>query len=361
MNRFRLLAAASTLAIAAVATACGGSHPPSLAAAPDAVRARLVAAERLTLPIEIELAGAVEAERSASVSSRVVALVTAVHARLGERVAAGAPLVSIDPTAARGQLAQAQGALAQAEAALALAEKNHRRFEALGESRSASELEVDMARAQHEQAQGAVAQARGAVAAAESVARESRVVAPFAGRVVARLVEAGDLAAPGRPLLTIESEAGRRLAVDVPERLAAALAVGAELAVSLDSRPELGRFAAAVVERAPGPDPLTHTVRVKLDLPERDVAAGAAGRAWVASGERAAVVVPGDAVVRSGGLTLVVVRDGEGRAATRVVTLGRTLDDGRVEVLSGLAGDERVAVGLQSAPAAGAPLEEAAS
>jgi RND family efflux transporter MFP subunit len=359
-NRRRLLAL-PILAIAAVAAACGGSHPPNLAAAPAAVRAPLASAERLTLPIEIELAGSVEAERSASVSSRVMALVTAVHARLGERVAVGQLVVSIDPTAAQGQLAQAQGALAQAEAAQMLAEKNHTRFAALGESRSASELEVDMARTQHEQAKGAVAQARGAVAAAESVARESRVVAPFAGRVTARLVEAGDLAAPGRPLLTIESEAGHRLVVDVPERLAAALAVGGTLPVALDSRPELGRVVAPIVERAPGPDPMTHTVRVKLALAELDTASGAAGRAWVASGERSAVVVPAAAIVRAGGLTLVVARDAEGRASARAVTLGRTLDDGRVEVLSGLAGDERLALGLESAPPAGAPLEEAAS
>ena len=37
----------------------------------------------------------------------------------------------------------------------------------------------------HEQAAGAVKQARGAVDSASSVARESRVVAPFAGRVAA--------------------------------------------------------------------------------------------------------------------------------------------------------------------------------
>jgi RND family efflux transporter MFP subunit len=360
MNRPRTLVAA-TLATALLAAACGGTHPPSLAAAPAAVRAPLATAERLSVPTEIELAGAVEAERSASVSSRVVALVTAVHARLGERVAAGQLLVSIDPTAAQGQLAQAQGAQAQAEAALSLAAKNHARFQELAKNGSASELELDMARMQHEQAQGAVEQAKGAVAAARSVAAESKVIAPFAGRVAARMVEAGDLAAPGRPLMTIESESGRRFAVDVPERLAAALAAGATLPVTLDSRPELGRLAAAIVERAPGPDPMTHTVRVKLGLTDLDVAAGAAGRAWVATGERDAVVVPAAAIVRSGGLTLVVVRDAEGRAATRAVTLGRALEGERVEVLSGLGGGERVALGLQSAPPAGAPLEEAAS
>lgn len=362
MIRSRIVLSGISFAALALA-ACGTSHEPAPAPTPDPVQARLAQAERLTLPNETELSGVVEAERTAAVSSRVMAIVTAVHARLGERVATGQLLVTIDPTSAQGQLDQARGALAQAEAASALAEKNRQRFEALGTKAAASELEVDLARTQHEQALGAVEQARGAVTAAQAVARESQVVAPFAGRVVARLVEAGDLAAPGRPLLQIESAVGRRLAIDVPERVAAAagLAVGSELPVAVDARPDLGRLSARIVEAAPGPDPMTHTVRVKLDLAGVEIPAGAAGRAWVASGERTAVVVPAAAIVRSGGLALVVVRDAEGRAASRVVTLGRALDEDRIELLSGLSGDETVALGLAAAPAAGAPLTEGGS
>jgi len=137
--------------------------------------------------------------------------------------------------------------------------------------------------------------------------------------------------------------------------------VGGTVPVTLDSRADAGRIAAEVVERAPGPDPATHTVRVRLALADVEVASGAAGRAWVVTGEREAVVVPTAAIVRSGGLTLVVVRDGEGRAATRAVTLGRALDGDRIEVLSGLGGGERVALGLTAAPPAGAPLEEGVS
>ncbi len=52
-----------------------------------------------------------------------------------------------------------------------------------------------------------------------------------------------------------------------------------------------------------------------------------------------------------------VVRDEDGRAQSRVVTVGASGADGRVEVLSGLAGGETVALGLLTAPAAGARLE----
>ena len=165
-----------------------------------------------------------------------MANVVAVPARVGQSVAAGDVLVEIDPQTAKGQEAQAKGALAQARAALSLAERNYERYKALAASGSASALELDMTRMQYEQAKGAVQQGEGAVEAASSVARESRVTAPFAGRVAARLVEAGDLAAPGRPLVTVESATGRRLVVQVPAGTVAAsgLTAGQKLSVRID-------------------------------------------------------------------------------------------------------------------------------
>lgn len=350
----------ASLSLAALALAsCGGRQPASPAEQP-AVSARVAVAQRVGDEQRAELAGTVAAERSAAVSSRVMALVTAVHVALGEEVRAGQALVSIDPSAAEGQVAQARGALAQAEAALGLAQRNHERFEALATTKSASELEVDLARMQFEQARGAVEQARGAVAAAQSVARESRVVAPFAGRVAARLVEAGDLAAPGRPLAIVESREGRRLVVAVPETIARSLALapGMAVPVTLDAQPARGEIAGRVAEVSPGPDPVTHAYTLKIDLTLADVPAGAAGRAFFPAGRGDAVRVPRAALVESGGLTLVVLRGVEGQAESRVVTVGRADALGRVEILSGLAGGETVALGLSSAPPAGARLLE---
>jgi RND family efflux transporter MFP subunit len=351
------------LAAAAIAASACGRHETPEAGEAAHVLARFAQAERVAQADRTGLTGTVAADQTAAVSSRVMATVTAVHVRLGDAVRAGQELVTIDPATTQGQVAQARGALAQAQAALTLAQRNFERFQALAKTQAASDLELDLARMQYEQAQGAVQQAQGAVDAAASVARESRVVAPFAGRVAQRLVEVGDLAAPGRPLVMIESQVGRRLVVSVPEGLAtaAALKIGDAVPVSLDARSDLGEIRGIVAEVSPGPDPVSHAFTVKIDLAGVDVGAGAAGRVWLPVGQRQAVVVPREALVVSGGLTLVVVRDPEGRAQSRVVTLGADRADGRVEVLSGLAGDETLAVGLPSAPPAGTILEEARS
>lgn len=354
-----VLALLALAAASALLAACGGEPGHgSAGVTPEPVRAPLGRAERIELPRRLEVAGTVEAGRTAAVSARVMAMVTAIHADAGERVERGQLLVSIDPQAAQGQVSQAQGALAQARAALSLAERNHRRFEALAEREAASQLEADVARMQYEQALGAVEQAEGAVAAASSVAADSQVTAPFTGRVARRMVDVGDLAAPGRPLLTLESDRSRRLAVSVPESTAAAagLALGAEVAVTIDSRPDLGELPGRVVEMAPA-DPLSHSVGVKLELSVDELPTGAAGRARIEIGSREAVAVPPEALLAQGGLTLVVVRDADGRAVTRVVTEGAVLPDGRHEVLSGLSGGETLLLGLATAPPAGAPVE----
>ncbi len=314
-------------------------------------------AEKASLPDRLTLYGTVTADRTAAVSSRVMANVVSVTARVGQSVAAGDALVEIDPQTAKGQEAQAKGALAQARAALSLAERNYERYKALAASGSASALELDMTRMQYEQAKGAVQQGEGAVEAASSVARESRVTAPFAGRVSARLVEAGDLAAPGRPLVTVESATGRRLVVQVPAGTvtASGLAVGRKLAVRIDgiATEQTG----TVVEMSPGADPGSHTYTATLELSGAPVATGLTGRAFLDAAPRPSVLVPESAVLASGGVSLVAVKDEAGKARTRVVTTG-AVSGGKVEVLSGLSGGETVLVGLAAAPADGAPVTE---
>lgn len=345
-----------TLAGAIAFTACGGGGKAGDAATPAPVTAALAKAEAREIPQRIELSGTVEAGKSATVSSRVMASVVAVPVKEGDLVAQGQLLVQIDPETAKGQESQARGALAQAKAGFALAERNHQRFQALQKSGSASELELDMARMQYEQARGAVEQATGAVEAASSVAKESRVLAPFAGRVARKMVDPGDLAAPGRPLVTIESTAGRRLVLAVPESVAVAskLRTGVLLPVSLDAMPGAS-LTGRVVEMSAGADPASHSFTARVEIEGAQVPTGVTGRAHLETGRRKAVVVPASALLRQGGMSLVVVKDEDGRARTRAVTVG-TRDGDVVEVLSGLKGGEELLVGLSQAPADGAEV-----
>ena len=174
------------------------------------------------------------------------------------------------------------------------------------------------------------------------------------------MVDPGDLAAPGRPLVVVESTAGRRLVLSVPESVAVAskLKTGALLPVSLDAMPG-ATLQGRIVEMSAGADPASHSFTARVEVSGAQVPTGVTGRALLETGRRTAVVVPAAAVLRQGAMSLVVVKDEEGKARTRAVTLG-TRDGDLVEVLSGLKGGEDVLVGLAQAPADGAPVNASA-
>jgi len=355
--RTRSFTALIPIAAIALSTACGHEEPQLVEADLKPVSVEVAEVESVSLAKPIDVRGIVQPTRQAAVSSRVMGPVVALKVHAGATVAKGQVLLEIQPEAADGQLAQARGALAQAQAALALSERNFQRFKALHAEKAASELELDMARMQFDQARGAVTQAEGAVSAASAVAAESEVTAPFAARVVQTLVDVGDLAAPGRPLVRIESLEGQQISLTIREGDIHRVAVGDEVGVRLDALPELGEVTGAVREIVPSADPATHTFTVKVDLGDIEVPSGFSGRAVIAGDSTGRLVVPVGSVHQRGGLELVVVRAADGTARTRAVTTGGLVGDGRIEVLSGVDQGESVVIDVPGPVADGTPLE----
>jgi RND family efflux transporter MFP subunit len=355
--RNRFLAALIPITALTISTACGHDEPQRTEANMKPITVEIVDVESIREAKSIDVRGVVQPARQASVSSRAMGPVVALKVHPGATVAKGQVLVEIQPDTADGQLAQALGALAQAQAALALSERNFQRFKALHAENAASELELDVARMQFEQARGAVVQAEGAVSAASSVAAESEVTAPFAARVVQTLVEVGDLAAPGRPLVQVESREGQQIWLTVREGDIDRVATGEQIGVRLDARPELGEIAGVVEEIVPSADPATHTFTVKVALGDVQVPSGFSGRAVIPGDSTDRLVVPTSAVHRRGGLELVVVRTADGTARTRAVTTGGMVGEARIEVLSGVDMGESVVINAPGPVADGTPLE----
>lgn len=355
--RNRTLTAIVPLFAITLAIGCGHEEPQSAAARLEPLSVETAEVSLVSEFKPIDVRGVVQPARQAAVSSRVMGPVVALKVNAGSMVAKGQTLLEIQPETSQGQLAQAEGALAQAQAGLTLAERNFQRYQSLHADKAASELELDMARMQFEQSRGAVEQADGAVQAASSVARESIVRAPFAGRVTETLVEVGDLAAPGRPLVRIESVQGQQIWLDVGESDVARVHLGDEIDVRLDALPDLGTLTGVVDEIVPSADSATHTVTIKVGLGGAQVSSGFSGRATIAGDPTERLVIPQQAVHHRGGLELVIVRSADGTARSRAVTTGGTLADGRIEIFSGLAAGENVVVNAPGPVADGTPLE----
>jgi RND family efflux transporter MFP subunit len=185
------------------------------------------------------------------------------------------------------------------------------------------------------QADASLAMAEAALADVETAAGYARIVAPFDGAVVMRSVDPGDLAAPGQPLLVVESTGARDAVLAVPADLAAGIHPGDSLWIAGGGE----RVAVTVRAVAGGADAATRTVEVRATVPA-DWPTGVTVTGLIPAGRRAGVSIPATAVVRRGQLTGVRVVSGD-QTVLRWVRLGRTLGD-RVEVLSGLQPGERI-------------------
>ncbi len=130
-------------------------------------------------------------------------------------------------------------------------------------------MELDQARYQYDTARGAVEQAEGAVATAKSYQSYATIPAPFSGRVVDQLCDVGDLASPGRPLMTIEDPSRLRLFASLDAAKAAAAVVGSEISVRMPSTGDR-IFKGTITEVVPAADPATRSILIKVDLePDR--------------------------------------------------------------------------------------------
>ncbi|MEN8151113.1 MAG: efflux RND transporter periplasmic adaptor subunit [Planctomycetota bacterium] len=309
---------------------------------------RVVAVETRKVPVYSEAVGTVRSRRTTRVSPRLMGTILTIAVKQGDAVAKDDLIATIDDREVAARLAAARADLVSAEAALTQAQAAWERTRQLHSRDAATKEQLEGATARHDSAKAAVAGAKEAVNVAEVVAGYAEIRAPVAGVVAERFAEPGDLALPGRPLLTIQDPNNLRLEADVREYLIAHLAVGGDVVARFDA-PLSVDYETIVDERAPEADPATRTFLVKAALPaDAKVRPGNFGRLRFRTGEREVLLVPAAAVRKIGQLeTVHVVEEGD-RVLIRHVRTGRAhrgAGGDTLEVLSGLARGERVVAG----------------
>jgi RND family efflux transporter MFP subunit len=364
--------ALAVIVILSGGSACSHDTTPARSDASAAVEVRVATAAVAVVPQTFEAGGVVTARMTAQMSPRIAAELREVAVRPGDRVRKGQILAVLDDrdlaanrARAHASVAAAQSGAASAvaqresaEAQLALARATHQRVAQLRDRNSATPQEMDRAtaelhmaeagvRAAHahvDEASASATAAQAAARAADTSASFSTIAAPFDGLVTNRLLEPGNMAAPGTPLLTVETTDGFRLEVQVDAARAHAIDVGDAVTVEVDGLDEADTLTGRVVEVARAIDPGTHAFVVKIQLPAGTaVRSGAFARARFARDERNTLVVPEAAVVRRGQLSIVFVVDSSRHARMRAITPGARSGES-VEVLAGIQPGETVVV-----------------
>lgn len=333
------------LALALPLTLAGVAGAADLATAP---------AQAAALQGRTGFDGVVEAVRQTVIAAQVPGAVVELNAKAGDRVQAGQLLLRIDARAADQSAAASNAQVQASRAALDVATREYERQKQLHQKKYISQAALERAESEFKATSAQVAAQMAQAGVARTQTGLHTVRAPYAGVVAEVSVALGDMAMPGRPLLTLYDPTALRVAAALPQSLAGSVQADAVL-VELPGLAAAQQWPRATrVQVLPKVDAATHTVQVRAELgagPD-GVAPGMFARLWLpsagASEAGKTVTVPLKAIVRRAEMTGVYVQGEGGKPLLRQVRLGRTEGE-RVEVLSGVAPGEQVVVDPQSA------------
>jgi RND family efflux transporter MFP subunit len=343
-----------------------GNTPPQKG---PAVAVPVTTAVQAAQPLIYEAVGTVVAKVSATISSKLMGTIQGFEVREGDSVKKGDLLVVLDDRQVSAQLAQAQAALDEAQkaeagaasarqAAAAGAQQAllaYHRSQTLLAGEAITREAFEAAEARHRQARATLTQAEAMVAAARFRVKQARanldavsvsrmdagVTAPFDGRVTAKWVDMGALAAPGTPLLTLERAGGYRVDLMVPETHIQHVREGQTVAVRIPAA-VAAPIAGMVEVIVPVADPGSRSFVVQVGIPASEgLRSGMFARADLPVGEASMMRIPATAIIRKGQLTGVFIIDNDEIARFRLIRPGRDYGD-QVEVITGISPGTRL-------------------
>ncbi len=372
----RLFAARSLVVLAAVAAlaACGKSSAPAQGGAtPPPPEVGVVTIQPGDVGLVNELPGRLEASRVAQVRARAAGILQQRLFREGSEVKAGQRLFQIDAAPYQATLQSARATLARAEANLTQARALAERYAPLVKENAVSQQEFANAQAAQKQAEADVAAGRAAVRTAEINLGYANVTAPISGRIGRALVTEGALVGQGEATQLAVIQQINPMYVNFTQsvgevyRLRRAFESGklkgsgddvAKVSVVLEDGSVYRRegrllFSDLTVDSTTG----QVTLRAEVPNPDGQLLPGLYVRVRIEQATASnAVLLPQQAVTRSARGDTVMVVDGEGKVATRNITLGGE-QNAQWVVLDGLKPGEQVVVDGFQKMQPGAPVK----
>jgi RND family efflux transporter MFP subunit len=329
----------------------------TLAGAQMAIQVPTVPTQVKAVGTGFVLDGVIQPVKQSTISAQAGGRIATLLVKAGDKVRAGQLLAAIDDREAQTGVQRSQAQVAQAQAELRNAQAAFERTRELQRQGFVSAAALDTADTQLKGALAGRDQA-GAGARQSALAQGfTQVTAPFEGWVLQTHAEAGDLAVPGKPLLTLYAPLPLRVVVQVPvSRSAAARAAGGvELLLPLGGS-SAQWLRPASTSTVPTADPVAQTIEWRLELPAdaaKNLLPGQQVPVRFSGGQADRMLVPGAAVLRRGELTAVYVATRQG-FVLKAVRLGAEHGADGVEVVAGLLAGERVALDPVKAGLAGA-------
>ena len=312
----------------------GGQGGPGGRGGPGGGRGQAVAAVTVQ-PREfsdtIQVLGVARGRRSDNITSSTTELITRVLFADGQRVAAGAPLVEL-------QANEEDAGVIEARARLAQAQREYDRYSELAERGIAPRVTA-------ETAETALESARASLTAAQARRGDRIIRAPFAGVMGLTTVTPGTLINPGAVISTLDDTSVVRVDFPVPERYLGQLRAGTPIVATSDAYPGQsfsGRI--ALIDTRVNEQTRAATARAEFANPGGQIRPGMLMRVSVRQGARTSAAAPEAAVQYEGQRAYVfrIARGERGMNAQRIESEAGAVENGFVEILSGVETGERL-------------------
>lgn len=312
----------------------------------------------------ISVSGQVEASQTANISTRIMGYITMLKVKVGDRVSKGQVIATISNQDILAKRAQTDAMITEAQAAVTSAQKDYDRFTILYKQQSATAKELDNATLQLHSAQArleAAKQMRNEVSASLGY---TTLTAPFSGIITQKLADAGSMANPGMPIVTLEQTGTYQVSASVPENSINQILVNTEVLVSIKSMDKT--FKGTISQINPSSQYTGGQYIIKVSIPEEAKKGLYAGMYATVSinlkqseannMENNKILVPISSIEHKEQLTGLYTVGSNNTALLRWVRLGKTYGD-QVEVLSGLEKTEQFVVTAEGNLYNGVPVK----
>ena len=378
----------SILLLVLFASNCGEKIEPGTSTqTPPVIKNVKVQTARMTeQPVFYEAVGTVRAGIKSNLDSKLLGTIEDIRVREGDRVKKGDTLLIIDQRQVKAGVRQAEAGLSEAKEALAaaisgqnaakaeeeLALTTYKRYLTLKEKKLVSVQAFDEVEARYLQAKAAtkkalamvdaanarVRQAEAALSAVQVTRKDAVITAPYDGIISGKMVDEGDLAKPGSPLLVLETIRGFCVDMILPETYIDYVQARQKVTVKVPAL-QTGPLEGTVCTIVPSADQRSRSFLVKINLPiDLNVRSGMFARVLIPTGHSSKVLINKEAVVHRGQLTGLYIINSQNIAHFRLLRLGKTFGDS-IEVLSGLKEGDRYVKTLPPKISDGARVEVA--
>ena len=324
-----------------IATAVTASLAPGAWAqrAPDPPTVGVVVARLVRMAPTMPVPGTVVSRSDSQLASEVEGRVAWV-ADVGTIVAANDVVARVDSSLAGLQLASDKANVARLSAELRFDRDQATRMDNLFKQNAIAKSTRDQANSTRDMAVAALAQAQAALKKSEYQFSHSEIRAPFPGRVVARLINPGEYAVAGKPIVRLVDVGSLEVSAQVPIDSTRYVREASPLTVEIQGKP----IAAIVRAIVPVGDIVSRTIELRLVLPAGSGLVGDAAKVLIPSSvPRNVMAVSRDALVLREDNTYIFKVDSKGLARRIAVETGAE-QGSLVEIKGPIGPGERVIV-----------------